>query len=425
MAATLTFISDTNSYEPATIECPWKYDALLREKAPVHHDKDNDMYVVSNYELVNEVLMHPELYSSRYMEKMLSKEPFPTEIMEVYAQGFRIGDALLVSDGEIHERHRQIATKAFSRKRLEELAPLFSQCTSDLLDKLIPKGKMNFLEELATPVPMNILQQQLRVPDEDMSRATEWSSILESGFGGIDKSRERLKYEAEQTVECEHYFAEKINQEMKRIQNTGKGEREDDLITMLAQSILDPDCPMDMTEAISFVINLFPATHGTTTVALTACMHRFTDSPDVQNRIAKDPALIGKLIEESMRHETPVRAFWRRTLQDVTLGGIQIPKDQYILLRTSAANRDSCVYENADEFNVDRPMSRQHFNFGRGIHFCAGRSFAVYIITDVIGQLSKRAKNFKFIEGKNSFLHKPNMLAAGYQELHVEFTPRR
>ena len=424
MSETLSSIAETDSYNLATIECPWKYDQLLRENAPVYHDKSNDMFVVSSYEMVSEVMLHPDLYSSRYMEKMLSKEPFPPEVMEIYMKGFHLSDALLVSDGDIHERHRHIITKAFSRKRLETLEPIFSQCTSGLLDKLIPTGQMKFREELATPVPMNMLQQQLRVPDADMPRAKEWSRILESGFGGIDKSLERLKYEAEQIVECQQYFAHRITQEMKRIQDTGAGERDDDIITMLAQSILDPVRPMDMSEAISFIINLFPATNGTTIGALTATMHRFTDNPDVQERIAKDPTLISKLIEESMRHEAPTRAFWRKTLQDVTLGGVAIPKDQYILLRISAANRDSCVYENADQFNIDRRMPRQHLNFGTGIHLCAGRFYARHIITDVISQLSKRAKDFRFIEGKNDFKHKPNMLAPAIEELHIEFTPR-
>lgn len=423
MSANMSSISETTSYDPKTIECPWHYDAMLREQSPVYHDQANDMYVVSSYELVSEVLHHPELYSSRYLPKMLSKEPFPDDIMAIYARGFEMREALLVTDGEIHDRHRQIAIKAFSRKRLYALAPLLNQRASELLDKAIPKGYMEFHKEVAKPLPINVLQQQLRVPDDIMEQALEWSHILDSGFSGIVKSHERLKYEAEQIVAFELYFADRLKAEVKRIQDTGHGERDDDILTMLAMAMLDKEKPMDIHEAVSYLINLFPATHGTTTAALMACMHRFTSHPDVQERIAKDPSLIGKLIEESMRHEAPARAYWRRTLQDLTLGGVTIPKDQWLLLRISAANRDSCVYENADEFNIDRHMARQHFNFSSGIHLCAGRIFARHIITDAISQLVKRAKNFRFVEGKNDFEHTPNMLATSFKQLHIEFTP--
>ena len=421
MTANIEKLSDTDSYNPETIECPWKYDAMLRNEAPVYYDEGNDMYLVSKHELVNEVLHKPEVYSSRYMEKMLSKEPFPIEVLQIYGKGFEIREALLVSDGTVHDRHRYIATKAFSRQRLEELMPLLHNCASNLLDEVLPKGEMEFREAIAKPVPLNILQQQLRIPDEDMGRAQEWSEILEGGFSGVAKTLDQLCYEAERTVECQHYFAAKIETEMQQIRDGGSGFRDDDIITMLAQMIVDEDNPMDMHEAISFLINLFPATHGTTTASMMACMHRFTDNPDVQKRIADDPKLIAKMIEETFRHEAPARAYWRRTTADTTLGGVDIPKDKWILLRVSAANRDSCVYANADQFDIDRPRAKPNFNFSSGIHICAGRNFARQIIGDVIQQLSERAKNFRFVDGKNDFSHTPNMLATGYKELHIAF----
>lgn len=421
MTANIEKLSDTDSYNPETIECPWKYDALLREEAPVYYDEANDMYLVSSHELVHEVLHKPEVFSSRYMEKMLSKEPFPMEILQIYAKGFEIREALLVSDGAVHDRHRHIATKAFSRQRLEELMPLLHDHATRLIDEALKNGEMEFRSAIAKPLPLNTLQQQLRIPDEDMHRAVEWSEILESGFSGVEKSMERLRYEAEQTVECQHYFAAKIEKEMQQIRDTGKGYREDDIITMLAQMIVDEANPMDMHEAISFLVNLFPATNGTTTASMMACMHRFTDNPDVQKRIAEDPSLINKLLEETFRHEAPARAFWRRSTEETELGGVTIPKDKWILLRVSAANRDSCVYANADKFDVDRPRAKPNFNFSSGIHICAGRNFARSIIGDVIEQLCQRAENFRFVEGKNDFSHTPNMLATGYKELHIAF----
>ena len=139
MSANLSSANETTSYDPKTIECPWHYDAKLREQSPVYHDTANDMYVVSSYELVSEVLHHPELYSSRYLPKMLSKEPFPDDIMAIYAKGFEMREALLVTDGEVHNRHRHIATKAFSCKRLDALALPLNRRASELLAKAIPK----------------------------------------------------------------------------------------------------------------------------------------------------------------------------------------------------------------------------------------------------------------------------------------------
>lgn len=416
-----SLLSETHSYDPKTVECPWKFDAELRAKAPVYHDTLNDIYVVSSYELIQEVLQKPALYSSRYMEKMLSKVPFPDEVMAIYMQGCHIKDALLVTDGETHDRHRHMITTAFSRKRLDVLAPLIEARIDELLDQALPKGSMAFRAEVGKPLPLLVTENQLRIPPEDMERAKVWSEVLSSGFGGIDKSLERLKFEANEMIALQKYFTHKIEIEMDKLRTTGKGEREDDLLSLMAIAILDPADPMDMDEALSFLMNLFPATHDTTTSSMMACVHRFVENPDVQAKIAANPAYISKLIEESMRHEAPVRAFWRRALESVTLGGVQIPEGSWILLRTSSAHRDDKAFPNADVFDIDRKSSKTHFGFGTGIHICAGRFFARHIITRVITKLSQRAQNFRFKPGANEFLHIPNILAAGYEELVIDF----
>ena len=424
MSKPLEDLTSTDSYDPATIECPWHYDAALREQAPVFHDEKNDMFVVSTHALINEVIHNPEVYSSRFMEKLVSKEPPPEEIMEIYAKGYPLVEALLVSDGETHERHRRIATRAFSRTRLKELTPLLAKRTGELIDKIIHKGEMEFFKDIAEPLPLNTLQQQLRIPDEDMHLAHEWSLVLESSLGGADKSLETMRYEAEKSVECQLYFAAKIEQEIARIQSTGQGERDDDIITQLAQSVIDPDDPMDMGEAVSFIFNLFPATNGTTTLLLMACMHRFTEHPEVQSRIADDPKVIARLIEETMRHESPSRGFWRRTTRNTTLDGVEIPAGQWILLRLSAAHRDESAYPDPDAFDIDRKMSPAHLGFSTGIHMCAGRFFARHIVTDVLTQLLQRASDFEFIEGANTFKHSDNMVIPCFEELHIKFKPR-
>ena len=415
-------ISNTDLYDPAIIECPWHYDAALRAEAPVFHDKKNDILIVSNYELIKQVIHDPDTYSNNVLEKFMSKEPFPDEIMAIYAKGYPLGEALVVSDGDIHDRHRRIATRVLTRKRLEEYAPLLAEKTAALIDNVIDKGTMEFVSEIGEPLPLNLLQQQLVIPDEDMERAAEWSQALEPGS---TTSLEAMRYQAEKIVECQLYFVAKIEKEMERIKLTGQGERDDSFITQIAQAVIDPDDPMDMSEAMSFIVNLFPANNGTTTLALTACMHRFTEHPEIQARIAEDPGLISKLIEETMRHESPNRGFFRRATKNTTLAGVEVPAGRWVYLRVSSAHRDECAYANPDVFDIDRKSSSPHMGFSTGIHICAGRAFARRTITEVLTQLSQRASDFAFIEGANSFEHTYNVIMPRFKELHIKFTPGR
>jgi cytochrome P450 len=47
-----------------------------------------------------------------------------------------------------------------------------------------------------------------------------------------------------------------------------------------------------------------------------------------------------------------------------------------VLLLWGSANRDPNVFDQPDCFDPDRPNSRQHVGFGRGIHYCVGAPLA-------------------------------------------------
>jgi cytochrome P450 len=413
-----------HSYTPEIIECPWAFDAALRAEAPVYFDDVNDAYVVSSYDAVREVLTDPDRFSSRYMEKFVSKDPFPEEVAAIYAEGYPKVDALLVTDGEVHDRHRQIVVKAFSRKRLEELTPMFDARIKTLLDTAMANGRMKFKSEFAHLLPIVMMQEQLRIPDEDLPKAMEWSEIISSNNGGIAKPLEQHKHEAREMIEFQNYFEQKLRDEMAHIERTGSGVREDDILTLLASAVLDPDDPMDMVEAMSYMFALFPATHDTTTASLTACMQRFVSSPAAQQMVAQNPDSIKKLVDEAMRHESPVRAFWRRAAVDTVLSGVTIPAGAYLLLRISAANRDDAVFPDAKTFDPERRMKQAYLTFGTGIHTCAGRAFARHIIISALTQLSERAENFRFVPEANDFSHAPSLVLPGYTEIEIEFDPK-
>ena len=421
---TLEQFQGAHSYTPEIIECPWAFDAALRAEAPVYYDDVNDVYVVSSYDLVREVLTDPERFSSRYMEKFVSKDPFPDEVAAIYAEGYPKVDALLVTDGEVHDRHRSIVNKAFSRKRLEELAPMFDARIEALLDESLPKGRMKFRHDFAHPLPIVMMQEQLRIPDADLPKAMEWSEIISSNNGGREKSLDQHKHEAREMIEFQRYFEAKLRDEIEHIKTTGSSARQDDILALIASALLDPDDPMDMVEAMSYVFALFPATHDTTTASLTACMQRYVSSTQAQAMVAANPDSIKKLVDEAMRHESPVRAFWRRAAVDAVLNDVTIPAGAYVLLRISAANRDDTVFPDAQRFDPERRMTQAYLTFGTGVHTCAGRAFARHIIISALKQLTQRAENFRFVDGSNDFSHVESLVLPFYNEIEIEFDPK-
>src|SRR5690606_41874015 len=101
-------------------------------------------------------------------------------------------------------------------------------------------------------------------------------------------------------------------------------------------------------------------------------MTNLMQRPELVERIRNDRSLIGKLIDEGIRHE-PISTFKvRQTSKEVEIGGIIVPKGGMVQCMTISGNRDEDVFENPDEFDIDRKVEPS-FGFGFGPHLCSAQ----------------------------------------------------
>ena len=63
------------------------------------------------------------------------------------------------------------------------------------------------------------------------------------------------------------------------------------------------------------------------------------------------------------------------TSEPVTIGGVDIPAPEQVLVVAAAANRDPGRFADPDRLDVERP-DNHHIAFGHGIHFCLGAPLA-------------------------------------------------
>lgn len=90
----------------------------------------------------------------------------------------------------------------------------------------------------------------------------------------------------------------------------------------------------------------------------------------------KDRSLIPNFIEESLRHESPVKGDFRLNRRPVTVGGVDLPAGTTVMVVQAAANRDPRRFDDPATFDPARKNARQHISFGRGIHSCPGAPLA-------------------------------------------------
>ena len=148
----------------------------------------------------------------------------------------------------------------------------------------------------------------------------------------------------------------------------------DDLTTQLVQAE-EEGHKLTNEELTANVILLFGAGHETTVNLIGNGLLALHRNPDQLRLLRENPTLITNAIEELLRYNSSVQMTGRTTLEDVSVGGVDVPKGETVLCLLGAANRDPAVYPDPDRLDITRSNIRP-MSFGGGIHFCLGAQLA-------------------------------------------------
>ena len=119
------------------------------------------------------------------------------------------------------------------------------------------------------------------------------------------------------------------------------------------------------------MILLLIAGIDTTWSAIGASLWHLGSHPEDRRRLAGEPGLMTRAVEELLRAYAPV-TMARLVVRDVQLAGRSLHPGEWVLLPFPAANRDPEAFLDADQVQLDRVANR-HAAFGLGIHRCLGR----------------------------------------------------
>ena len=129
--------------------------------------------------------------------------------------------------------------------------------------------------------------------------------------------------------------------------------------------------------------------------------------PDQMNKLINNQELLPSAVEEMLRYAPPVIHFRRTATEDLELGNTQIRKGDKVVVYHAGANRDPQVFEDPDEFNIERTPN-EHVTFGAGPHFCLGAHLARMQMTAIFKQALARLPNL-------SLNGKPEHLVSNFQ----------
>ncbi|MVU83015.1 cytochrome P450 [Nocardia sp. ET3-3] len=336
------------------------YDEL-RGRGPAHFVRFPDGgtgWLVTDYEAAKAAFLDPAI------SKELKSEGARAALAGDGGQtaGAMFGDMMLFYDPPEHTRLRTLVNRAFSSRAVRELAPRISDIADALLADLAADAaaEQDLLDRYAFPLPILVICELLGVPAGERDNVRAWSTTLVSEGES-----------AEARGAAVGMFLAYVDQ-LIRAKSAAPA---DDLLSELISVSEDGD-KLSHRELISMVFLLLIAGFETTVNLISNAAAILMSDNAVRAALVQDPDRMADFVEEVLRFESPAsEGTFRYTTVPVTLGGVEIPAGQRILISMAAADRDPARFPDPHTIDLDR-ADKSHLAFGYGVHRCVGAPLA-------------------------------------------------
>ncbi|MEU1289351.1 cytochrome P450 [Kitasatospora sp. NPDC005856] len=398
---------------------PYPAYAWLREHAPVHRTtlpSGVEAWLVTRYADARQALA-----DSRLSKNPAHHSEQAHRTGRVGIPGERQADLmthLLNIDPPDHTRLRRLVSKAFTPRRVAEFEPRVQQLTDRLIDGFAQRGSADLIHEFAFPLPIYAICDMLGVPAEDQDDFRDWAGMMlrhtkpghgSGQRGGVGRAVKRMRA----------YLLELIHRK--------RADLGDDLISGLIRAG-DHGEHLTENEAAAMAFILLFAGFETTVNLIGNGTYALLRNPEqrrlLQESVARgESALLETGIEELLRYDGPVElATWRFATRPLTIGGVDIPVGDPVLVVLAAADRDPARF--ADENTLDLARTdNPHLGFGHGIHYCIGAPLARLEGRAALATLLSRLPDLRLAERPEDLRWRGGLIMRGLRELPVEFSP--
>ena len=289
---------------------PYPYYESLRQQCPVTKEKHHDVTMVTGWEEACAVLNDAETWSSCTSVT----GPFPgfpvslegrgdsdiTELIEQHRDELPFSDQLPTLDPPTHTNHRSLLMRLITPKRLKENEDAMWALADQALDNFLAPGHGEFIKGFASPFTLLVIADLLGVPLEDRDKFVK--GIRDHSGGGVGGTgKESLAHSPLEFLYG--LFSDYV-------QDRRAGPR-DDVLTGLATATYPDGSTPEVGDVARVAANVFSAGQETTVRLLGASLQTLGERPDIQAQLRKDRSLLPNFIEESLRHESPVKGDFR------------------------------------------------------------------------------------------------------------------
>jgi len=296
---------------------------------------------------------------------------------------------LLNQDPPEHTGTRHIISRGFTPRAIGALEEVMTERANRIVKEAAARGSGDFVEELASELPLQAIADLLGVPFEDRKKLFHWSNSM--------LASEDPDFQGDPQAAATELLVYAMGMAAER-----KANPQDDIVTKLINADKDGR-GLNEDEFGYFVMMLAVAGNETTRNAITHGMHAFLTNPDQWKLWVEERP--DSMVDEVIRWASPIIVFQRTAINDTMVGDVRVKKGQRVGLFYSSANFDEDVFVHPHTFNILRDPN-PHLAFGgHGAHYCIGANLARQEIRLIFNALADHMPGIHLVEEPRRLRH--------------------
>lgn len=362
---------DADFYSDSFIKNPQPHYAEMRKLGPVVYLTAHNNFALTHYATVKAALRnHTDFVSGLGV----AGDDAGSKILR---------GNIVASDPPRHSEMRKVMLPTLAPKTLENLRGQFDSLANDFVHHLLGRDEFDVVAELAAVLPLNVVRELVGLPETGKDNMLKWAG---AAFNILGVQNERGKEALASMQEMRAFITEKLTAE-----NVQKGSWAARVFELAEKGEISEE------HAAFLVRDYIGPSLDTTISAICHLLEQLSHHPAQWTLLRSRPELGKRAISEAIRLGTPIRSFARMAARDIEVEGIMIPEGSRVMMLFASANRDEMVFENSDQFDLERPVA-EHLGFGHGIHTCVGAHLAQMEMQAVLKAMLSQVEKIEILE---------------------------
>jgi cytochrome P450 len=389
--------------DPAQVDDHDPVLARLRREAPVSELRPG-LFYVARYKDIMDVCRAPETFrQGRHIPRDLDTR---TE------DQLNLGE----TDPPEHLRVRKVLASLFSPSKISAMEPVVRSICESLVDRFAEHGTADIIADLAAPMPAAVIGSLSGMPERYHAQIMAYTEAFM-----LRTDPDRRKVAAANAVVAQ---LDAVARNVIRERQASRF-RPDDVLTGLIESQDAEGRPLSEDKILTHMTkDVIVGGTETTKHLIGNLFYNLCNTAGAYERVRADRNLVPVAIEETLRLGGPAQIVFRVPAVDVEIRGCPIPAGATVALGYASANRDEEVFENPDEFSLDRRnvKTKPHLGFGHGIHLCVGAALARMETACALNAVLNRIASMELMPGFQ-YRRVKFFMMRGPERLDVRFGP--